>query len=319
MRFGLTEQQRQFGAVAAELLADPDVDHWAALAGLGVPAVLVPERHGGLGGDEVDLLAVLEEAGRAALAGPLVESLVAARLLAGLGGEWAEKWLPGIASGEALVVFADGPYVPHGERADLILIERDGAICTAGPGRAQPSVDPARALTSAVDPAPVAEGARARALLAEARDRGAALTAVYLVGAARRMIDMSVEHTGERTQFGRPVGSFQAVKHRLADALVAVEFARPPAHRAVCSLAASAPTASRDCSMAKAMASEAALLAARTALQLHGAIGYTLEYDLHRWLRRAWTLGAAWGDAAHHRRRVASLLLEGEGTPERFP
>lgn len=319
MRFGLTEQQRQFGAVAAEVFAKPDVDRTAALTDLGVFAVLVPERHGGLGGDEVDLLAVLEEAGRAALPDPLVESLVAVRLLAGLGGDLADEWLPRLASGEVLAVFADGPYVPHGERADLILIERNGAICTARPGRAQPSTDPARALTSVVDPTPVAEGDRARALLAEAGDRGAALTSVYLLGLARRMIDMSVEHARERTQFGRPIGSFQAVKHHLADALVAVEFARPPAYRAACSLAESAPTASRDCSMAKAMASEAALLAARKALQVHGAIGYTLEYDLHHWLRRAWSLAAAWGDATHHQRRAAAALLDAEGEPARLP
>ncbi|ACZ00134.1 acyl-CoA dehydrogenase family protein [Thermomonospora curvata] len=319
MRLGLTPEQQQFGTVAAELMAKPDADHWAALAELGATAVLVPESHGGLGGDETDLLAVLEEAGRAALADPLVEASVAARLLAGLGGELADEWLPKLASGEALVVFADGPYIPHGERADLILAERDGAICTAKAGQAQPSTDPARALTTAVEHVPVAEGEQARALLAEARDRGAALTAVYLLGVARRMIDMSVTYTKERTQFGRPIGSFQAVKHHLADALVAVDFARPPAYRAAYSLARSAPTASRDCSMAKAMASEAALLTARKALQVHGAIGYTLEYDLHRWMRRAWTLAAAWGDATHHQRRVAAALLDTEGEPARLP
>ncbi|MBA9001641.1 acyl-CoA dehydrogenase family protein [Thermomonospora cellulosilytica] len=339
MRFGLTAEQRQFGAVAAELLAKPDTDRWAALTDLGVPAVLVPEEHGGLGGDEIDLLPVLEEAGRAALPDPLVESLVATRLLTALGGSLAAEWLPQIASGESLVLFADGPYLPHADRAALILTERDGALCTATPGEPQPSTDPARRLHStasttpmtadalgAVEPGPPRPSASSasgaadmRSLLAEARDRGAALTAVYLVGLARRMIDMAVEYTCERTQFGRPVGSFQAVKHHLANALVAVEFARPPAYRAAYSLARGSRTASRDASMAKAMASEAALQTARAALQVHGAIGYTLEYDLHHWLRRAWTLSTAWGTPTHHHRRVATALLNTEATPERLP
>ncbi|WP_119728095.1 acyl-CoA dehydrogenase family protein [Thermomonospora amylolytica] len=361
MRFGLTAEQRQFGTVAAELLAKPDTDRWAALTDLGVPAVLVPEEHGGLGGDEIDLLPVLEEAGRAALPDPLVESLVATRLLTALGGSLATEWLPQIASGESLVLFADGPYLPHADRAALILTERNGTLCTATPGAPQPSTDPARRLysTTAITPVtapspnttepgtsrppadaapmtatapgaaesgafrPSAGGASGaadvRSLLVEARDRGAALTAVYLVGVARRMIDMAVEYTRERTQFGRPVGSFQAVKHHLANALVAVEFARPPAYRAAYSLARGSRTASRDASMAKAMASEAALQTARAALQVHGAIGYTLEYDLHHWLRRAWTLSTAWGTPTHHHRQVASLLLDSEEPLERLP
>jgi alkylation response protein AidB-like acyl-CoA dehydrogenase len=319
VRLGLTPEQQQFGAVAGELLAKPDADRWAALAELGVPAVLVPEEHGGLGGDETDLLAVLEQAGRAALAEPVVESAVAARVLAGLGGDLAAEWLPKLASGESLVVFADGPYIPHGDRAGLVLLERDGALCVAEPGAEQPSTDPARRLFGVARTTPVGEGGQVRALLAEARDRGAALTAAYLVGVAHRMIDMAVGYAGERAQFGRPIGSFQAVKHQLADVLVAVEFARPPVYRAAYSLAGRAPTASRDASMAKAMASEAALRTARTTLQVHGAIGYTLEYDLHLWMRRAWSLAAAWGDAAHHQRRVAAALLDAEDGPERLP
>jgi alkylation response protein AidB-like acyl-CoA dehydrogenase len=105
------------------------------------------------------------------------------------------------------------------------------------------------------------------------------------------------------------VGSFQAVKHLLAGAHLAVEFARPVVYRAAWSLARDEPTRGRDASMAKAMASEAATVAARAALQVHGAIGYTEEHELHRWLKRAFALAGAWGDASRHRERVKDALL----------
>ena len=126
---------------------------------------------------------------------------------------------------------------------------------------------------------------------------------------AERMIEMTAEYAREREQFGQPIGSFQAVKHLLADALLRLEFARPAVYRAAWSVAHGEPTRARDASMAKAFASEAARAAARVALQVHGAIGYTWEHDLHLWMKRAWALAAAWGDAAWHRERVAQWLL----------
>jgi alkylation response protein AidB-like acyl-CoA dehydrogenase len=122
---------------------------------------------------------------------------------------------------------------------------------------------------------------------------------------------MSVEYTSQREQFGKPVGSFQAVKHHLADAAVRLEFARPCVYRAAWSLANAEPGAPAAVSLAKAQASDAALLAAGKALQVHGAIGYTVEYDLHLWMKRAWAIAAAWGDAAWHRRRFGNAILEG--------
>ena len=119
---------------------------------------------------------------------------------------------------------------------------------------------------------------------------------------------MAATYAKERHQFGRPIGSFQAVKHLLANARVALEFARPATYRAAWSLAAAQPTLSHDASMAKAMASDAAELAARVALQVHGAIGYTWECDLHFFLKRTWALTRAWGDAATHRRLVLAQV-----------
>jgi alkylation response protein AidB-like acyl-CoA dehydrogenase len=140
-------------------------------------------------------------------------------------------------------------------------------------------------------------------------DRGVLGTAAQLVGLARRMIDLTVEYTKERTQFGQPIGSFQAVKHHVADARIALEFARPLVYRAAWVLAEGAGTRSVDVSMAKAQASDAAVLAARQALQCHGAIGYSSEYDLHLFMKRAWALAGAWGDAAWHRARVGRAIL----------
>jgi alkylation response protein AidB-like acyl-CoA dehydrogenase len=150
----------------------------------------------------------------------------------------------------------------------------------------------------------LAYGVAAEAAAGLLADRAAAGSAALLVGLADRMVAMTAAYAKERHQFGRPIGSFQAVKHLLADARVALEFARPVTYRAAWSLATAQPTLSHDASMAKAMASEAADLAARVALQVHGAIGYTWECDLHFYLKWTWALSRAWGDAATHRRLV---------------
>jgi len=142
-------------------------------------------------------------------------------------------------------------------------------------------------------------------------DRGAFATAAQLLGVARKMIDMTVEYAQLRTQFGKPIGSFQAVKHQLAEAHVALEVARPCVYRAAHALARREPDRALHVSMAKAYASDAATRAAKAALQCHGAIGYSYEYDLHLWMKRAWAQAAAWGDAAWHRARIGAAVLDG--------
>ena len=126
--------------------------------------------------------------------------------------------------------------------------------------------------------------------------------AAQLVGLGQRMLDLTVEYVKQREQFGVPIGSFQAVKHHLADALKELAFARPAVWRA------GADPSPVHVSMAKAMASDAASFVGRRALQCHGAIGYTVEYELHRYLKQTWTLSRAHGDAAWHRERIASAL-----------
>ena len=147
-----------------------------------------------------------------------------------------------------------------------------------------------------------------RAEVLNAFDRGALGTAATLVGLAQKLLDLTVEYVKQRQQFGTPIGSFQAVKHHLADTTKALAFARPAVYRASWSLAVAQRTDERDVSIAKALASEAALQAGRAALQCHGAIGYTVEHDLHLLLKRTWALARAWGDAAWHRDQIGHAL-----------
>jgi alkylation response protein AidB-like acyl-CoA dehydrogenase len=158
----------------------------------------------------------------------------------------------------------------------------------------------------------LAYGVAADAVVGLLADRAAAGTAAYLVGLADRMITMAADYAKDRHQFGKPIGSFQAVKHLLANARVRLEFARPATYRAAWSLATAQSTVSHDASMAKALAADAADLAARVALQVHGAIGYTWECDLHFFMKRTWALSKAWGDAPTHR-----LLVLGEARRQR--
>jgi len=202
--------------------------------------------------------------------------------------------------------------VPLAPGADLLVLERGDEVhavaATSVELVARPALDGARRSASVTwEPTPdtlVLSGAEARAGMARLGDRAAMGSAALLVGVADRMIAMAAHYATERTQFGRPIGSFQAVKHLLADALVRVEFARPAVYRAAWSLDVGDADADVHASMAKALAADAAVLAARSALQVHGAIGYTWEHDLHLWMKRAWSLVPAWGDAAHHRARV---------------
>jgi alkylation response protein AidB-like acyl-CoA dehydrogenase len=144
--------------------------------------------------------------------------------------------------------------------------------------------------------------------LAVARRRGVLATSALLVGLAERMLELTVAYVQQRRQFGVPVGSFQAVKHALADVELAVRFARPAVLAAGWAQAAGAPEAAVLTSMAKVLASDTARKAAGTAIQCHGAMGYTTEYDLHLYAKRAWALAADWGGPAEHREFIARRL-----------
>jgi alkylation response protein AidB-like acyl-CoA dehydrogenase len=341
MRFAFTDDQLLFRDTVRDLLtktcppeqvrvawdnADgrlPDV--WAALADMGVLGLQVPEAFGGLGLTELDLVLLAEEAGRAGLPDPLVDVVaVAAPVLAEAAeadpalAEVVEGWLTPLVGGTSIVTTAlGGPFVPAAAAADLVLAERDGRLVAVPTETAtlvaQPSVDGSRRLATVdwddADAVVLATGDASADAVARARDRGAVATAAQLVGLGQQMLDLTVDYVKERRQFGVPIGSFQAVKHHLADALLQLEFARPVVYAAAYALAVGDPDAGRAASHAKAAAGDAALLVGRQALQCHGAIGYTVEYDLHLALKRVWALAATWGDAAHHRDRVADLVL----------
>jgi alkylation response protein AidB-like acyl-CoA dehydrogenase len=337
VRFEFTDEQRTFQSTVRDFLAkecspeevraawDGDSGlsrtRWRGLAELGLTGVLLPEDAGGLGMDEVDLVLAIEETGRAALPDPIVDTAaVAAPLLAEAAeAEFRKRWLAPVAEGSAVFVIQKGgkPHIADAHVADLVVLVHDDEVHALTPSEltleAQESVDGSRKLFSVdwhrTSDSLVASGERGWTAVNRGFDRGVLFTAAQQIGLADRMLDMTVDYVRERQQFGVAIGSFQAVKHRLTDVLLALEFARPLVYRAAYSLAEDAPTRSRDVSMAKAYAGKAARAAARAALQCHGAIGYTVEYDLHLFMKRAWALEATWGDTAWHRERVATAVL----------
>ena len=315
---------------------------WETLAGIGVLGLTVPEAHGGLGMDEVDQVLLLEELGRAACPGPVAEhSAVAVPVLRDLApSSTCDEWLGRAADGSAVLTAgspadtSSGPLVLAGSCADLVVLAVDGAVhavpAASVSGRPVESLDGARRLTEVTvevsDATLVSDDPTAVTAL---WDRGAWAAAAQAVGVAQRLLDLTVTYVAEREQFGRPVGANQAVKHHCSNVAIAVEFARPIVQTAAWSLAngrapegtippgvTGAAGPSTLVSMAKAMASDAVDLACRSALQCHGAIGYTVEHDLQIWLKRGWALSASWGDAHCHRRRVAVDLgmVVGSGT-----
>jgi alkylation response protein AidB-like acyl-CoA dehydrogenase len=295
---------------------------WKKLAEIGVTGLLAAEEHGGLGFDETTLVLLLEEAGRAALPEPVIgTSAVAVPLLRELGGALAAEWLPRIAAGEAVVAVGHpvSPFVEDAHVADLLLLASGDELHAVPPSDArlteQPANDPGRRIAT-VEFTPtaatrVADGPRARGLLDAALDRGALACAAEALGVCDRLVAEAVAYTSQRKQFGKPVGSFQAVKHMLANVKVRLEYARPVVWRAAWSVARGTRHRSLHVSMAKLAACEAAALGARNALQAHGAIGYTWEQDLHLWLRRAWSLEQSWGRNPFHLGRVRSQVLAG--------
>ncbi|RVU15749.1 acyl-CoA dehydrogenase [Streptomyces antnestii] len=316
MRFLLDAEQTEFGRTLDRLLTAAGTpgtvrawssgDHgpgralWTRLGETGVFALAVPEQYDGAGLLPVELAVAYTELGRHGVPGPVVETAAVARLLAGLP-DAAKEWLPQIAAGDALVSLGvDGSYVLDADAADAVfVVTGDELRLASGHGPLVPSADPARRLHSpAAGGTLIARGPEVREAAARAADLATFLTAAQSLGVGLALLHRTVEYAKQRAQFGTVIGSFQAVKHRLADALVGLEFARPLLFGAALSLAP------EDIAAAKVTAGEAAYAAARAALQLHGAIGYTEELDLSLWLRKARPLRDAWGTPAACRAKV---------------
>jgi alkylation response protein AidB-like acyl-CoA dehydrogenase len=317
VRFELDDQQRDFAASIDAALAAADMPAavrawaagdtapgrkvWARLADLGVTALAVPERFGGIEAHPVDLVVALERIGHWCVPGPVTESIAVAPVLMA-----DDDRAEGLASGELIATVALPPAVPRAVDADaagLVLLAADGVVTDATAHESHASVDPSRRLYDVS-----ASGDGRPADVGRAYDVGTLATAAQLVGAGQAMLSAAVDYAKQRTQFGRVIGSYQAIKHKLANVHIALELARPLLYGAALSLAADSPDTARDVSAAKVAAAEAATLAARNALQTHGAIGFTSEHDLSLWLLRVQALRSAWGDPAAHRRRVLEAL-----------
>jgi alkylation response protein AidB-like acyl-CoA dehydrogenase len=298
MKFAFTDDQVAFRDAVRDLLARGCTPNdvraawsndtgrvpglWNQLVHMGIVGMLVPESAGGLGLSMVDLVLILEETGRFAVPEPIVET-------AAFGAPILGRVDLTVAAADALVPWAD--------TADVV-ITRAGRF-EQGDAEliAHPSVDGARRLFEVrgePHPLPNEQPGFERCVVGIAAQE---------CGLADRMLELTTDYVKERKQFGVPVGSFQAVKHHLANARVALEFARPLVYRAAVTLD---PV---HVSMAKSKADDAALTTARAALQCHGAIGYTTEYDLHLFMKRAWALARSWGDGRWHRNRVGRAIL----------
>lgn len=327
MRFLLDAEQTAFVRTLDQLLASADTpatvrawsagDHrpgralWERLAGTGVFALAVPEEYDGLGPLPVELAAAFVELGRHAVPGPLGETVAVCALLRGLGDRGpAKEWLPRIASGEVLVTLApapDGSYALDADAADTVFhVVADGLALATGHGPVRASLDPARRLARPTGGEPLMSGPAVRDAVREAADWASFATAAQSLGTGLALVERTVAYVKQRTQFGTAIGGFQAVKHQLANALLGLEFARPLLYGAAVALATGSPGAGRDVAAAKVACGEAAYAAARTALQLHGAIGYTAEYDLSLWIGKATALRTAWGTPSECRARVLS-------------
>ncbi|MAC35457.1 MAG: acyl-CoA dehydrogenase [Haliea sp.] len=296
-----------------------DAALWQQLAEMGLTGLTVPEEHGGLGMSALDFVLLAQECGYVALPEPLVNSvLVAVPALVDLGGELAAEWLPKVAAGEARVVagLEQNLVVEDAHVADLLLLERSGQWFALTPDQfsaeRNESIDPGRRLFSVTvtgNAEPVLSGEAGDRLRLASLNRGALGCAAQALGLAQRMIDLSVQYTSERQQFGKPIGSFQAVKHHMANVAVRLEYARAPVARAAYAMDEDAAGASLAVAQAKLAACEAANLAAKNSIQVHGAMGYTWEVDLHIFMKKAWALANTWGDAGYHKQQVASVIF----------
>lgn len=269
------------------------------LVEMGLTGLLVPEAHGGMGLGLVEAALVAVELGRANVSEPIVDSgFVAAPLLAG-----DPMMQAAIASGETVVALQHplNPWVADLDSATHLLC---GARLHAAPDAPRPmeSVDPLRRLFR-----PDGE----RLPNDRMRDLAALAAAAQLIGGAARMLDLATDYAKLREQFGQAIGGFQAVKHLLATVSVRIAFAEPLLWRAAWTLQQQDARAPVHVAQAKVAATDAAMLAGETAIQVHGAMGYTYEVDLHFWMKRSWALAGAWGDRAFHLARMDDAVIGG--------
>ena len=328
MNFDFSDDQQAIKRTAKELLADRFTaervrelaeeeryadDVWGELCELGWAGIFVDEEEGGQGLGTVELMILCEELGYALAPVPLLSNAAAGLVLQAAGSEeQRRRWLPGIASGEqrgtvGLLSNGEAALVPDADSATVIvLVDGDGGTVLEGDAA---EVEPVATIDLTRRYARVrADGGEP--LAGDPRpglDRAAVALAAELVGVAQRALEMAVDYARERKQFGRPIGSYQAVSHRCAEMLLEVETARSCTYYAAWAADAEPETLPLAAAMAKAYASDAGWRVTAAALQVLGGIGFTWEHDLHFLLKRARVDGALYGSAREHRERVAEL------------
>ena len=324
--------------------------YWAGLAELGLFCLLVPEEQGGIGLTPIDLALPAEELGKAIAPLSIVDTLAATDAIVRYGSDAQKaKYLPGIAAGElrAAVAYleaeagydpasvtarraADGRLsgtkilVPHAADADFLVVAVNGAVLVLDrdtPGLVispHGDIDPASGLCSVALDGVVAGGDSVLGggtdAVVRLFDVGATLASGLLIGLAQKSFDVALEYMKTRVQFDRPIGSFQALKHRAADIKVNLEGASAGVAYAFWAVAEDAPDRARAVSIAKAYASDIARRTVNEAIQFHGGMGFTWELGIHHYLRRVKVLEAAWGDAPFHRERVFAETLASLGS-----
>jgi alkylation response protein AidB-like acyl-CoA dehydrogenase len=337
MFFALTEDQREFDGAVRGYLADRfDLDAvravfedaagdghpaplWKAAGEQGWLAVLVPERYDGLGLGLVEAQVIARALGAGVAPGPWRGTVLAAEAVRLAGSDEQQgSWLPRFAAGEAVGAFtlrgsAPGklPAVEYGAVADVV-VARSGeelALVTGPVAAPRGSYDGTTRLADLEAGAGEALPGATAEVIDELAARATVLVAADLVGIAREAITRTVAYDREREQFGVPVGSFQAIKHALADLHVGVTMAEHAALYAAHAVDERLPDAPLAVSVAKAKASDVALQATAAMIQYHGGIGYTWEHEAHFFYKRAKRLAAQWGDAETHRARIADLTL----------
>jgi len=306
-----------------------DADLWAAMVDQGWSAVAVPEDRGGLSLGVVELALLLEEVGAHVAPAPVLQQALALdALVAGDGpAEWIEPLVAGEAVGTAaftpVEAVSGGDTARLGGRPEPVVFGPEARFLVVHSEDTLFGVDLAEA---GITPAPEPAMDRTRSLgwvdldgtpavplggpdaVERFVDLGAVAYSAELLGASARVLDLAVEYAKERVQFGRPIGSFQAVKHRCADMLVDVEGMRSAVLHAAWALGAGDPDRSVAASTAKTWCTDAARRVMASGLQVHGGIGFTWEHDLHLYVKRAQLDGVSFGDATWHRDRLGRLL-----------
>jgi alkylation response protein AidB-like acyl-CoA dehydrogenase len=328
---------------AAEGRFDPKL--WEGLCGLGLQTLLVPEPFGGAGLSLEDAVLSFEEFGRALVPGPMIDTILVSEVIAHFGSDAVRTdLLPAIAAGRARLAFAHAEagarrdpeqvtvvasqhgagwrlrgrkiLVPAADAATTLAVSArmpDGCcglfLCSAADARVERnnSIDP-DGMGCRVDLADVAAIGLGEAALARLVGTSTVAASAQMIGIADAALEMAVSYAKQRTQFDRPIGSFQAIKHKCADMLMATETARSAAYYASWA-AAGDPGFGLAVSIAKAASGGACRQVCNACLQIHGGVGFTWAFDVHLLMKRGKVLEYSFGDATWHRERVAGLIL----------